>query len=52
MRDISLIDKTFDNTQTHLYHLSIQISLDGLYFSVHRYSQRKICRTEWDIIFF
>jgi len=34
MRDICFIDKTFDNTQTHLYHLSIQISLDGLYFSV------------------
>jgi len=34
MRDICFIDKTFDNTQTHLYHLSIQISLDGFYFSV------------------
>ena len=34
MRDICLIDKTFDSTQTHLYHLSIQISLDGFYFSV------------------
>jgi len=34
MRDICFIDKTFDTTQTHLYHLSIQISLDGFYFSV------------------
>lgn len=34
MRDISFIDKTFDITQTNLYHLSIQISLDGFYFSV------------------
>ena len=34
MRDICFIDKTFDNTQTHLYHMSIQISLDGFYFSV------------------
>ncbi|MCX6239163.1 MAG: DUF3822 family protein [Bacteroidia bacterium] len=34
MRDICFIDKTFDNAQTHLYHLSIQISLDGFYFSV------------------
>ncbi len=34
MRDICFIDKTFDNTQTHTYHLSIQISLDGLYFSI------------------
>lgn len=34
MRDISFIDKTFDNSQTHLYHLSIQISLDGFYFSI------------------
>ena len=34
MRDICFIDKTFDNTQTHTYHLSIQISLDGFYFAV------------------
>lgn len=34
MRDICLIDKTFDSTQIHLYHLSIQISLDGIYFSL------------------
>jgi len=34
MRDICLIDKTFDSTQTLLYHLSIQISLDGFYFTV------------------
>lgn len=34
MRDICFIDKTFDSTQTHLYHLSIQIGLDGLFFSV------------------
>ena len=34
MRDICFIDKTFDNTQTQQYHLSIQISLDGFYFSV------------------
>ncbi len=34
MRDICFTDKTFDNTQTHTYHLSIQISLDGFYFSI------------------
>ena len=34
MHDISFIDKTFDLTKTHLYHLSIQISLDGLCFVV------------------
>ena len=34
MRDICFIDKTFDNKLTHLYHLSIQISLDGFCFSV------------------
>ena len=34
MRDICFIDKTFDNTQTNTYHLSIQISLDGFYFSI------------------
>ena len=34
MRDISFIDKTFDPTKTQLYHLSIQISLDGLCFVV------------------
>ena len=34
MHDISFIDKTLDQTQTHLYHLSIQISLDGFYYSI------------------
>ena len=34
MRDICFIDKTFDSTQTQTYHLSIQISLDGFYFSI------------------
>jgi hypothetical protein len=34
MHDISFIDKTFDQSQTQLYHLSIQISLDGFYFTV------------------
>jgi len=34
MRDINFIDKTFDKAQTQTYHLSIQISLDGFYFSV------------------
>jgi len=34
MRDICFIDKTFDNTQNNTYHLSIQISLDGFYFSI------------------
>ena len=34
MRDICFIDKTFDNTQTNSYHLSIQISMDGFYFSI------------------
>ena len=34
MRDICFTDKTFDNTQTHLYHLSIQISLDGFYYTI------------------
>ena len=41
MRDICFIDKTFDHTQTHLYHLSIQISLDGFYFSVLDISKGK-----------
>jgi hypothetical protein len=34
MRDICFIDKTFDITQTHQYHLSVQISLDGLFFTI------------------
>lgn len=34
MRNICFIDKTFDNTQTLLYHLSIQISLDGFSFCI------------------
>jgi hypothetical protein len=34
MRDICFIDKTFDTTQAHLYHLSLQISLDGFYYSI------------------
>ncbi len=34
MRDICFIDKTFDSTQTQSYHLSIQISLDGFYYTV------------------
>jgi len=34
MRDICFIDKTFDSAQTNTYHLSIQISLDGFYFSI------------------
>ncbi len=34
MRDICFIDKTFDSKQTHLYHLSIRIGLDGFCFSV------------------
>ena len=34
MRDVCFIDKTFDSTQSHTYHLSIQISLDGCCFSV------------------
>lgn len=34
MHDIRFIDKTFDLSQTHLYHLTIQISLDGIYFTV------------------
>jgi hypothetical protein len=34
MRDICFIDKTFDSTQIPTYHLSIQISLDGLYYSI------------------
>lgn len=34
MRDICFIDKTFDNTQTNNYHLSVQISPDGFYYSI------------------
>jgi hypothetical protein len=34
MRDICFIDKTFDSTQTNNFHLSVQISPDGLYFTV------------------
>ena len=34
MRDICFIDKTFDSALTNTYHLSIQISLDGFYFSI------------------
>ena len=34
MRDISFIDKTFDSTQANNYHLSVQISPDGLFFTV------------------
>jgi hypothetical protein len=34
MRDICFIDKTFDNTQSDNYHLSVQISQDGLFFTV------------------
>ncbi len=41
MRDICFIDKTFDNTQTNTYHLSIQISLDGLYFTILDISKGK-----------
>ena len=34
MQDISFIDKTFEITKTNLYHLSIQISLNGLCYTV------------------
>jgi hypothetical protein len=34
MHDICFIDKTFDPEQTNLYHLSIQISLDGFSFAI------------------
>lgn len=34
MREIRFTDKTFDNTQSLLYHLSIQISLDGFSFCI------------------
>jgi hypothetical protein len=34
MQDICFIDKTFDHEQTNLYHLSIQISLDGFSFAI------------------
>jgi hypothetical protein len=34
MRDISFIDKTYDSTLTNLYHLSIQIGLDGFSFCI------------------
>ncbi len=34
MRDICFIDKTFDSTQTKNFHLSVQISPDGLFFTV------------------
>jgi hypothetical protein len=34
MRDICFIDKTFDSTKTKDFHLSVQISPDGLYFAI------------------
>jgi hypothetical protein len=34
MRDICFIDKTFDSTQANNFHLSVQISQDGLFFTV------------------
>jgi len=34
MNDICFIDKSFDHEQTNLYHLSIQISLDGFSFAI------------------
>lgn len=34
MQDICFIDKTFDHEQTNLYHLSIQVSLDGFSFAI------------------
>jgi len=34
MYDICFIDKTFDHEQSNLYHLSIQISLDGFSFAI------------------
>lgn len=34
MQDICFIDKTFDQEQTNLYHLSIQIGLDGFSFAI------------------
>lgn len=34
MRDICFVDKTFDSTRTKDFHLSVQISPDGLYFAI------------------
>ena len=34
MQDICFIDKTFDHEQSNLYHLSIQISLDGFSYAI------------------
>ncbi|MEI7830774.1 MAG: DUF3822 family protein [Prolixibacteraceae bacterium] len=34
MHDICFVDKSFDPEQTNLYHLSIQISLDGFSFAI------------------
>ncbi|MCX6221870.1 MAG: DUF3822 family protein [Bacteroidia bacterium] len=34
MHDICFIDKSFDPEQTNLYHISIQISLDGFSFAI------------------
>ncbi len=34
MQDICFIDKSFDHEQSNLYHLSIQISLDGFSFAI------------------
>jgi len=34
MQDICFIDKTFDQEQSNLYHLSIQISLDGFAYAI------------------
>ena len=34
MHDICFVDKSFDSEQSNLYHLSIQISLDGFSFAI------------------
>jgi hypothetical protein len=34
MRDICFIDKTFDSSQANNFHLSVQISPDGIFFTV------------------
>ena len=34
MHDICFIDKSFDHEQSNLYHLSIQISLDGFSYAI------------------
>lgn len=43
MQDICFIDKSFDYEQSNLYHLSIQISLDGFSYAILDIPRGKYC---------